>query len=37
MVERKERMQLEPKGSIRVGSVRTFLTEMERFESPRVL
>lgn len=32
MVERKERMQLEPKGSIRVGSVRTFLTEMERFE-----
>jgi hypothetical protein len=32
MVERKERMQLEPKGSIKVGSVRTFLTEMERFE-----
>lgn len=32
MVERKKRMQLEPKGSIRVGSVRTFLTEMERFE-----
>ncbi|WP_374682860.1 FRG domain-containing protein [Accumulibacter sp.] len=32
MVERKERIQLEPKGSIRVGSVRTFFTEMERFE-----
>ncbi len=32
MVERGERMQLEPKGSIHVGSVRTFLTEMERFE-----
>ena len=32
MVERKERMQLEPRGAIRVGSVRTFLTEMERFE-----
>lgn len=32
MAERKERTQLEPEGSIRVGSVRTFLTEMERFE-----
>lgn len=32
MAERKERVQLEPEGSIRVGSVRTFLTEMERFE-----
>lgn len=32
MVERKERMQVEPEGSIKVGSVRTFLTEMERFE-----
>ena len=32
MVERKERVKLEPDGSIRVGSVRTFLTEMERFE-----
>ena len=32
MVERKERVQLEPEGSIKVGSVRTFLTEMERFE-----
>lgn len=32
MAERKDRTQLEPEGSIRVGSVRTFLTEMERFE-----
>lgn len=32
MAERKERVKLEPEGSIRVGSVRTFLTEMERFE-----
>ena len=32
MVERKERVQVEPEGSIKVGSVRTFLTEMERFE-----
>jgi hypothetical protein len=32
MVERKERLQLEPEGAIKVGSVRTFLTEMERFE-----
>ncbi len=32
MAERKERVKLEPDGSIRVGSVRTFLTEMERFE-----
>jgi hypothetical protein len=32
MVERKERVHLEPEGSIKVGSVRTFLTEMERFE-----
>lgn len=32
MVERRERVQLEPEGSIKVGSVRTFLTEMERFE-----
>lgn len=32
MVERRERLQLEPEGSIKVGSVRTFLTEMERFE-----
>lgn len=32
MVERKERTQVEPEGSIKVGSVRTFLTEMERFE-----
>lgn len=32
MTERKQRMQLEPEGSIRVGSVRTFMTEMERFD-----
>jgi hypothetical protein len=32
MAGQKERTQLEPVGSIRVGSVRTFLTEMERFE-----
>jgi len=32
MAERKERVRLEPEGSIRVGSVRTFMTEMERFE-----
>ncbi len=32
MVRRKERVSLEPDESIRVGSVRTFLTEMERFE-----
>ena len=32
MVERKERTQLEPEGAIKVGSIRTFLTEMERFE-----
>jgi hypothetical protein len=32
MVERKERALLEPEGSIRVGSVRTFLGEMERFK-----
>lgn len=32
MAERKERVKLEPDGSIRVGSVRTFMTEMERFE-----
>lgn len=32
MAERRDRTQLEPEGSIRVGSVRTFLTEMERFE-----
>lgn len=32
MAERKERVKLEPDGSIRVGSVRTFLGEMERFE-----
>lgn len=32
MAERRERVKLEPDGSIRVGSVRTFLTEMERFE-----
>ncbi|WPC67508.1 FRG domain-containing protein [Rhodoferax ferrireducens] len=32
MVERKDRVPLEPEGSIKVGSVRTFLTEMERFE-----
>ena len=32
MVERKERTQLEPEGAIKVGSIRTFLKEMERFE-----
>lgn len=32
MAKREERALLEPEGSIRVGSVRTFLTEMERFE-----
>ena len=32
MAERRERVRLEPKGSIRVGSVRTFLSEMQRFE-----
>jgi FRG domain len=32
MAERRERVKLEPEGAIRVGSVRTFMTEMERFE-----
>lgn len=32
MAEGKERLQMEPEELIRVGSVRTFLTEMERFE-----
>lgn len=32
MAQSRERAKLEPDGSIRVGSVRTFLTEMERFE-----
>lgn len=32
MAEHKERVKLEPESAIRVGSVRTFLTEMERFE-----